>query len=174
VTALGFCIDSGAASRPAGGAPDQAITAQIVHDLAARSGAWGVGDGGNGPRLVRDEPWTDWVAVDPGVTWGGQSLALWPGTGLCMSAPRLLDRPYLVAITVPSGVVPDWRVTTWWTDGSETASLDGVVRQISPPGNRGITYLERVDRAPWPDGRYEFDIQAGDNRSSLTACIGAN
>jgi hypothetical protein len=173
LTALGFCIDTDAAARAAAGAPDQAITAQIVHDLAARSGAWGVGVGGNGPRLVREEPWTDWAAVDPGVAWGGTSLTLWPDTGLCMSAPRLLDRPSLVAITVPSGLVPDWRVAGWWTDGSDTASLEGIVRQISPPGNRRITYLERVDGARWPDGRYEFDIQAGDHRSSLTVCIGA-
>jgi hypothetical protein len=30
-----------------------------------------------------------------------------------------------------------------------------------------------VDRAQWPDGRYEFDVQAGDHRVSLTVCIGA-
>jgi hypothetical protein len=45
------------------------------------------------------------------------------------------------------------------------------VRQISPPGNRGIAYLERIDHGPWPTGRYEFDVLAGDHRISLTACI---
>ena len=90
-----------------------------------------------------------------------------------MSAPRLLNHPSLVAVTVPAGLVPDWRAVAWWTDGQNAASLAGVVRQIPPPGNRGITYLERIDQASWPDGRYEFDIQAGDHRSSLTVCIGA-
>lgn len=173
VTALGFCIASGARAFGDGGL-DQEMTARIVRDLAPYSGAWGVGSGGNGPRLVREEPWTDWVAVDPGVSSGGGSLTLWPDTGLCMSAPRLLGGPSLVAITVPAALVPDWRVAAWWTDGSDTMSLDRVVKQISPPGNRGIAYLERVDGTKWPDGRYEFDVQAGDHRMSLTVCIGAH
>ncbi len=169
VTALGFCIDS---SSIAGGL-DQEVTDRIVRDLAPHSGAWGVGNGGNGNRLLGKGPWTQWIAVDPGPSWGGTSLTLWPDTGLCMSAPRLVGSPSLVAITVPSALVPDWRVAGWWNDGSETVPLDGVVRQISPPGNRGIAYLERVDRAQWPDGRYEFDVQAGDHHASLTVCIGA-
>jgi hypothetical protein len=173
VTALGFCLDSTGQAGPAD-APDPAVTAEIVRQLSARSGAWGVGVGGNGPRLVREEPWTDWVALDPGPAWQGTSLTLWPDTGLCQGAPQLLSHPSLVAITVPAGLLPDWRVTTWWQDGSGIGSLDGVVRQISPPGNRGIAYLERNDRAPWPDGRYEFDVRAGDHETSLTACIGGH
>jgi hypothetical protein len=167
VTALGFCIHS------VEGGLDQAVIDRIVGDLAPHSGAWGVGDGGNGNRLIGTGPWTQWLAVDPGQTWDGMSLALWPGTGLCMSAPRLAGSPSLVAITVPSALVPDWRVAAWFTDGSGAVPLVGVVRQISPPGNRGIAYLERADRAQWPDGRYEFDVQAGDHQASLTVCIGA-
>ncbi|HEX7474040.1 MAG TPA: hypothetical protein VF323_13235 [Candidatus Limnocylindrales bacterium] len=172
-TALAFCLGS-AGSASADPGLDQAIVGKIVAQLAPRSGAWGVGTGGNGPRLIRDEPWTDWAAVDPGPAWKGTSLTLWPDTGLCMSAPRLLSHPSLVAVTAPSGLVPDWKVGAWWTDGTRTASLDGVIRQVSPPGNRGITYLERVDHGSWPDGRYEFDVQAGDHRTSLTVCIGAH
>lgn len=167
VTALGFCL-----AVPPVNNPEQTTIDQIVHVLAARSGAWGVGDGGDGPRLIRDEPWTDWAPVDPGPAWGGSSLTLWPDTGLCMSAPILSSRPRQVAVTVPRGLVPDWRVTVWWQDGTGIRSLAGVVRQIAPPGNGAISYLERVDQAPWPVGRYEFDIQAGDHRSSMTACLG--
>jgi hypothetical protein len=169
VTALGFCL---AQPPPSGPTTDQTTIDQIVHVLAARSGAWGVGDGGDGPRLIRDEPWTDWTPVEPGPAWGGSSLTLWPDTGLCMSVPILMSGPVLLAVTVPPGVVPDWRVTVWWQDGTDIRSLAGVVRQIAPPGNRGIAYLERIDQAPWPVGRYEFDIQAGDHRSSLTSCVG--
>jgi hypothetical protein len=165
VTALGFCIDSAGL--------DQEETDVIVRGLAPHSGTWGVGNGGNGNRLLGKGPWTQWVEVDPGPAWVGTSLTLWPDTGLCMSTPRLVGSPSLVAITVPSALVPDWRVAGWRTDGTEVVSLDGVVRQISPPGNRGIAYLERVDRAQWPNGRYEFDVQAGDHRTSLTVCIGA-
>jgi hypothetical protein len=174
VIALGFCLDSSASYGSAAGAPDSSITDQIVRGLSARAGAWGVGDGGNGPRLIRDEPWTDWAPVEPGPSWDGTSLTLRPDSGLCQGAPSLLSHPSLMAITVPPGLVPDWTVTTSWQDGSGIRSLAGLVRQISPPGNRGIAYLERIDRAPWPVGRYEFDVLAGDHRSSLTACINGN
>jgi hypothetical protein len=171
LTTLAFCLDSSALFGTAADAPDAAITAQIVRDLAGRGGTWGVGAGGDGPRLVRDEPWTDWAPIDPGPAWNGTSLTLWPDTGLCMGAPALLSHPSLLAITVPPGLVPDWTVSAWWQDGTGIRSLAGLVRQISPPGNRGIAYLERVDRGLWPAGRYEFDVLAGDHRMSLTACI---
>ncbi len=171
VTALGFCLDSSAAYDTPADASDPTITARIVHDLTGRGGAWGVGDGGDGPRLVRDEPWTDWAAVVPGPSWNGTSLTLWPDTGLCLGAPVLLSHPSLLAITVPPGLVPDWTVATWWQDRTGIRSLAGLVRQVSPPGNRGIAYLERVDHGSWPAGRYEFDILAGSHRTSLTACI---
>lgn len=174
VTALGFCLDSSATYATAARAPDPATSAQIVHDLAGRAGEWGVGAGGNGPRLIREEPWTDWAAVEPDPAWDGISLALWPDTGLCLGAPALLSHPSLVAITVPPGLVPDWTVATWWQDGTGIRSLAGLVNQVSAPGNRGIAYLERVDHGPWPAGRYEFDVQAGDDRISLTACINAS
>lgn len=171
VTALGFCLDSSAPYASAANAPDPEITARIVHDLTDRAGAWGVGDGGDGPRLIREEPWTDWAAVDPGPSWNGTSLTLWPDTGLCMGAPALPSHPSLLAITVPTGLVPDWTVATWWQDGTGIRPLAGLVRQISPPGNRGIAYLERIDHGSWPVGRYEFDVLAGDHHTSLTACI---
>jgi hypothetical protein len=169
VTALGFCL---APPSTSGRSPDQTTVDQIVHGLASRSGTWGVGAGGTGPRLVRDDPWTDWVAVEP-VAVDGPAIAVWPDTGLCRATPVLLDRPSLVAVTVPPGLAPDWRLETYWSNGPTIVRLDGRVRQVSPPGNRGISYLEQVDGSDWPDGRYEFRVLAGDHATSLTVCIGA-
>ena|SRR5436190_13694250 len=150
--------------------------AAIVHELARRSGAWGVGTGGSGPRMVRDDPWFDWVPVDPASDdeTGGPRLAVWPDSGLCSQTPSLLGGPRLVAVTAPRGLAPDWRLFGWWSDGSHITSLDGVVREVSPAGNRGISYLERLDGASWPDGRYEFNVVAGTNVTSLVVCFGAS
>jgi hypothetical protein len=146
--------------------------ARIVSGLAPRSGTWGVGTGGDGPHRVIQEPWSDWVPVDPVSASSAPTLALWPGTGLCPSIPHLRGPTSLVAITVPTGLIPDWRVVGWWTNGVDIGPLDTTIRQISPPGNRGITYLERLDQGPWPDGRYEFHVRAGDHEMALTVCIG--
>jgi hypothetical protein len=140
--------------------------------LAAHSGQWGVGNAGVGPRMLRDEPWTDWVAAVPEIVDGGPlHVMTWPGTGMCGDLPDIYDNPSLVAVTTPSALVPDWRLTGWWTDGSKVAALSGSVRQVSPAGNRGISYLERTDRAPWPPGRYEFHVIAGERTVALTVCI---
>jgi hypothetical protein len=169
VTALGFCLAPPSSSSPA---PGQVTIDRIVRILSTRSGAWGVGTGGSGPRLVRDDPWTDWAPVDPTPA-EGPAIAVWPDTGLCHQLPVLLDRPLLVAVTVPPGLAPDWRLETYWSNGPTITRLDGRVRQVSPPGNRGISYLEEVDGSTWPDGRYEFRVVTGDHVTSLTVCIGA-
>ena len=88
---------------------------------------------------------------------------MWPGTDLCAGYPTIYDRPTLVAVTTPRDVAPDRVLRGWWTDGANVASLEGSVVQISPPGNRGIGYLERLDQAPWPPGRYEFHVVAGES-----------
>jgi hypothetical protein len=140
--------------------------------LTVRSGTWGVGNAGVGPRMLRDEPWTDWAATAPeSVDYGPLHIALWPGTSLCDGYPAIYDRPSLVAITAPRDLVPDWRLVGWWTDGSSVATLADSVRQVSPAGNRGISYLERTDRAAWPAGRYEFHVVAGQTAVALTVCI---
>ena len=140
--------------------------------LALHSGQWGVGNAGVGPRMLRDEPWTDWVAAVPEIVDGGPlHVMTWPGTSMCGDLPDIYDNPSLVAVTTPSALVPDWRLTGWWTDGSRVAALSGSVRQVSPAGNRGISYLERTDRAPWPPGRYEFHVIAGERTVALTVCI---
>ena len=140
--------------------------------LTARSGTWGVGNAGVGPRMLRDEPWTDWVAAVPeSVDFGPLHIALWPGTSLCDGYPTIYDRPSLVAVTAPADLVPDWRLVGWWTDGGQVATLGDSVRQVSPAGNSGISYLERTDRATWPPGRYEFHVIAGQRTVALTVCI---
>lgn len=140
--------------------------------LASRSGTWGVGDAGVGPRMLRDEPWTDWARVTPeSVTGGPLHVATWPGTDPCAGFARIYDSPSLVAVTAPADLAPDWRLAGWWTDGSQVARLAGSVRQVSPAGNRGISYLERTDREAWPPGRYEFHVIVGDSALSMTICL---
>jgi hypothetical protein len=143
-----------------------------LRTLTLHSGAWGVGNVGVGPRMLRDEPWSDWIAAVPESVDGGPlHIATWPGTSLCDGYPTIYDQPTLVAVTSPADLVPDWRLTGWWTDGNNVASLTGSVLQVSPAGNRGISYLERTDRAPWPAGRYEFHVIAGQRTVALTVCI---
>ncbi|MEP6638705.1 MAG: hypothetical protein ABJC39_05085 [Chloroflexota bacterium] len=140
--------------------------------LVARSGAWGVGDAGVGPRLLRDEPWTDWAKVTPEpIIRVPIHLATWPDTDLCAGFPVIYDSPSLVAVTAPADLVPDWWLSGWWTDGNQVASLAGSVRQVSPAGNRGISYLERTDHERWPSGRYELIVIAGASTLSMTICL---
>jgi len=144
----------------------------VLGRLTIHSGQWGVGNAGVGPRMLRDEPWTDWVAAVPeAVVSGPLNVMIWPGGTLCGGLPAIYDNPSLVAITAPSALVPDWRLAGWWTDGNHVTTLEGSVRQVSPAGNRGISYLERTDRAAWPPGRYEFHVTAGESTVSLTVCI---
>ncbi len=154
-----------------GDAPAPETLAVIVSRLAAKAGAWGIGEGGAGPRLVRDDPWTEWQAVDPvaGAAYP-RDLLRWPGTDLCLGVPQFYDRPALLAVTVPPGLQPDWRILTWRSDGTTISPLT-ILRQVSPPGNRQISYLEYPDTTPWPDGRYEFHIVSGDHILAMTVCL---
>ena len=152
--------------------PDPDILALIVQRLSKTDGAWGVGVGGEGPRLIRDDPWTEWMALDP-VTASASpyDLARWPGTPLCAGVPEVLTRPSIVAVTVPDGLAADWRIDAWRSDGVTTTSLADSVIQVSPPGNRTISYLEYPDNIPWPDGRYEFHIVSGDHTLAMSICL---
>jgi hypothetical protein len=162
-----------AASVPSRLADATALVAErALRSLSLRSGTWGVGNAGVGPRMLRDEPWSDWVAAGPESVEGGPlHVAMWPGSSLCEGFPTIYDHPSLVAVTTPADLVPDWQLVGWWTDGQRAAPLEGSVRQVSPAGNRGISYLERTDRARWPPGRYEFHVIAGDRTVALTVCI---
>jgi hypothetical protein len=140
--------------------------------LALHSGAWGVGAAGVGPRILRDEPWSDWAAVTPESVDGGPlNILMWPGTSLCDGYPILNDRPSLVAVTTGADLVPGWQLEGWWTDGGKVARLGDSVRQVSPATKSGLSYLERTDRARWPSGRYEFHVIASEQAVALTVCI---
>lgn len=162
-----------AASTRSAAADATALEAEgALGALAARSGTWGVGDAGVGPRMLRDEPWADWMRAEPEpVTDGPLRIASRPGQDLCAGFPTIADAPSLVAVTTPSDLVPDWRLAGWWTDGSQVESLAGSVRQVSPAGNRGISYLERTDHETWPFGRYEFHVIAGESTVSMSVCL---
>jgi hypothetical protein len=143
-----------------------------LRSLVRHAGTWGVGNAGVGPRMLRDDPWTDWTPVDPEIVDGPPAhIAIWPGTDLCAAYPTIYDRPTLIAITMPRDVAPDRDLLGWWADDGRVASLDGSIVQVSPPGNRGISYLERVDRAPWPPGRYEFHVVVASGSVALTVCL---
>jgi hypothetical protein len=142
--------------------------------LALRSGTWGVGVAGLGPRYDAT-PWIDWVAVEPEPATDSPSrVAMWPGTGICDGVPVLLVGPLFIAITGPGDLPVDRRLVAWWSDGGRTTSLEGSVRQVTPLGDPGISYLVRDDREPWPSGRYEFHLVAGDRAVALTVCLAAS
>jgi hypothetical protein len=158
------------ASGPAGEAVTEAEAA--VASLRVRSGTWGVGATGAGPRLVRDEPWVDWAPVAPEEVDGPPAhIAIWPGTDLCLGYPSIFDRPTVVAVTTPTRLDPARSVVGWWTDGGRVAMLTGSIREVMPNGGAGVAYLERVDRAPWPAGRYEFHLETGGRTLALTVCL---
>ena len=146
-----------------------------IGSLARRSGTWGVGDAGLGPRIQREEPWADWVPVKPETATddGPIFVVLWPGTGICAGVPRLLDQPLFFAVTSSPDLPVDRRLEAWWTDGGRVASLDGSLHQITPVGDRGISYLVRNDDAAWPAGRYEFHVEGGGRTYAVTICIPA-
>jgi hypothetical protein len=145
-----------------------------IGSLARRSGTWGVGDAGLGPRIEREEPWADWVPAKPeAATDSPIYVVLWPGTGICAGVPRLLDQPLFFAVTSSRDLPVDRRLEAWWTDGGRVASLDGSLHQITPVGDRGISYLVRNDLAPWPAGRYEFHVEGGGRTYAVTICIPA-
>ena len=143
-----------------------------IASLARHAGSWGVGNAGVGPRMLRDEPWSDWTPVAIEMSEGSPlHVSQWPGTDLCTGYPTIYDLPTLVAVTTPRDVSPDWTVEGWWAEGGTAAALDGSVVQISPPGRAGIAYLERLDRAPWPPGRYEFHVVTASASVALTVCL---
>ena len=141
-------------------------------ELTIHSGAWGVGSAGVGPRILREEPWSDWAAAVPETAADYPAhIPRWPGTGVCTGLPTIYDRPSLVAITTPADLAPDWRLDGWWTDGGHAATLEGSLRESSPAGDPGVRYLERTDNAKWPPGLYEFHVSSGRTTVALTVCL---
>lgn len=147
---------------------DEAAT---IGSLATHSGRWGVGIAGLGDD--DDDPaWVEWTPVEPEpADETPDRIAMWPGTGVCNGVPVLHERPLFFAVTGPLDLPVDRRLVAWWSDGGRTASLAGSIRQVTPVGDRGVSYLVRLDRATWQAGRYEFHVEAGDRRFALTVCV---
>ena len=150
--------------------------------LEGRRGTWGVGATGSGPRLIRDDTWSDWTSVEPEVVTGAavqdempRHILIWPGSGLCTGLQAINERPTVIAVTLPATIKPGpavgdgWR--GWWTDGGRTASIDDSVRTV-PTGDRsGIVAIERIDGAPWPVGLYEFQLRVADRIFDMAVCM---
>jgi len=158
------------ASGPATPSVSQAERALTM--LTGRAGTWGIGVTGVGPRLIREEPWSDWTAVEPEPVGGPPAhIAIWPGTGLCTGLPTIYDGPTIVAITMPVGLGSRPTLAGWWTDGGRAASIDDSVRLLTSVDDAGMATVERVDRAKWPVGRYEFHVQTKGGIVALTVCL---
>lgn len=153
--------------------PGVQTMAVIERLIARRAGAWGIADGGSGPRLVRDDPWADWEPATPfaAEAWPG-SLLQWPGTALCAGASDLLDRPAVVAMTTPSGEAAVWAGSGWWSDGATIRNLAGLLTAPGVPRGGATIYLVRRDGQRWPDGRYEIHLRAGQRTLAVTFCLG--
>ena len=164
-------VEAAAVQSVADAGPVATGAVATIGSLATHSGTWGVGIAGLGHRYD-DPPWVNWTAVEPEPTSDTPGrIAMWPGTGICGGVPALPDGPLFFAVTGPLDLPVDRRLVAWWSDGGRTASLDDSIRQVTAVGDRGISYLVRLDRAPWPAGRYEFHLEAGDRRFALTVCL---
>jgi hypothetical protein len=144
----------------------QALVVTLVH----RAHGWGVGVGGSGPRLIRDDPWTAWAAIRP--VQAGSGPLLTSHVAMCEVAASLPDGARLVAVTVPDSTPPGWRVVGWWLDDVYAVSLEPLIRQVPLGASRTVIYLERLDAGRWPDGRYELHVTTRGRVLALTFCLG--
>ncbi len=155
---------------------------RIVGALAPAAGSWGVGAGGwsgtpgdaTGGAALASSVWSSWNAIHP----DGAPPPLAKAAQRCVGTGSGATRgnvvpagPYLLAITVPAGVTPDWRVAAVRRVDGRTEDLTPVLRQVSPPGNRGIAYLFRTDDRPWPGGLYRFRILGPVETVALDVCV---
>lgn len=153
-------------------ATDPTSTTAEMRLLVAHAGTWGVGDGGSGPRLTRDTVWIDWTPIAPGPpATAPDALSAALGSGSCTGLPTLFDRPSVLAVTASADIGAGWRVTAWWSHGGDVLSISGSVRQVVLPGQRAVAYLERLDEAVWPDGRYELHVTTGHRTYALSVCV---
>lgn len=154
---------------PTGGGrtPSDLLFGPLVARLAAYSGAWGIGSSGWGISPVSGEPWAGWESVAPVPSEQGPSHRV---------APTCEDLDWLrvgiiVAVTVPPGLAPDWTVSVQRFDAAAVPLDAFVARQVSPPGNRGISYLVRPDDSQWRSGAYRFTITTATRSLVLDACL---
>jgi hypothetical protein len=138
--------------------------------LARHSGTWGVGASGLGPHSEA-EPWAAWTAVDPAPVAVGAAAPASPSRGLCDGVPTLPTDALFVAVSHERDVPVDRSVFAWWWDHGSAKDLQGSIHQVTPTGDRGIAYVVREDRAPWPAGRYVFRLAATDQAVDLAVCL---
>src|SRR6478752_4053572 len=160
------------ASRPAPAAVTATESPSALGSLARHSGTWGVGASGIGPHNEA-EPWADWTAIAPVETSPSATMPAVGPKGSCDHVPTLPPDPLFIAVSHEADVPIDRRVTGWWWDGGTPMPLADLIHQVTPSGDRGIAYVIRDDRAPWPAGRYEFHVIAGDQAVALTFCLAA-
>ncbi len=164
---------SSPSSAPAGGTAGRAseggdpLFGPLVARLAAWSGEWGIGSGGWGISPVSGSPWTGWERVEPRTL---RPAARPPRPPSCEDLPWLRVG-IVVAVTVPPDLPPDWAVAVLRVDASGAPSPVPGVTQVSPPGNRGVTYLVGADAAQWRSGAYRFALRTASSAIVLDACL---
>jgi hypothetical protein len=140
--------------------------------LAQHSGTWGVGASGIGPHNEA-EPWAEWTAITPDPVGSTAVAPRSSSSGRCDGVPSLPSDALFIAVSHEADVPADRRVLGWWWDGSTLEPLGAGIHQITT-ADRGIVYVIRDDRSPWPAGRYAFDLVAGADAVQLTVCLVAN
>jgi hypothetical protein len=140
-----------------------------VGSLAQHSGTWGVGASGIGPHNEA-EPWAEWTAVTPEAVASTALTPRSPSNGLCDGVATLPSDPVFIAISHEADVPADRRVLGWWWVVGTPTPLADVIHQVTT-ADRGIAYVVRNDRSPWPAGRYEFELVAGTDAVALTVCL---
>jgi hypothetical protein len=138
--------------------------------LAQHSGTWGVGASGTGPPHNETEPWAAWAPVTPEAVGSTALTPQSPSKGLCDGVPSLPSDPLLIAVSHESDVPVDRRVLGWWWDVGTPTPLAETIHQVTT-ADRGIAYVIRNDRSPWPAGRYEFQVAAGADAVAMTVCL---
>jgi hypothetical protein len=153
---------------PAPGTPSQAPDG--LGSLARHSGTWGVGATGLGAQ-DQAGPWVAWTAVTPTPATTSAGLPTSPSSGLCDRVPTLPVDALFIAVSHEADVPVDRHVLAWWWDRGTATPLAGTIQQVTPAGDRGIAYVVRDDRGPWPAGRYAFRVAAGDQAVDLAVCL---
>ena len=68
---------------------------------------------------------------------------------------------------------PAWHLAGWWSDGGVVTAITRSMQVVTPPRTAGATVLQRLDRAVWPSGRYDFQLSAGRTVVTLAVCLEA-
>lgn len=149
---------------PTLGGSDGGLVGPVVARLVEHSGDWGIGSGGW--RLGSDAPWINWHSAVP-----IPDDPVDPRAAPDCGDIAVLGGGVVVAITAPRSIVPDWTVEALMFDEAGRPVPAAPVRQVSPPGNRGIAYLVRTDGKVWWNGAYRFRVTASSHVVDLDTCL---